>query len=196
MTRRRVPARKPFPWTCPACGKRAVGETTLPYTFTAQHDNKQFEITIDRLEAPRCSECGEVVFDRVVNARLSDAIRERTGLLRPEEIRQHIELLGITQKQLADELHVAQETLSRWVSGSIIQSYNNDQRLRSCLARLMERKSTICESDTEDRQIDFTGPQINFESLWSDNVRETQAVQDIVCQTGSTWGKCLCLEDK
>ena len=66
---------RPFPWTCPECGKKEVVETVVPYTFEANLNNSLLKITIPHLRVPKCIACGEMVFDRLVNEQVSNAIK-------------------------------------------------------------------------------------------------------------------------
>src|SRR4051812_41906674 len=111
---------KPYPWTCAACGKRAVKEAVVPYPVEGQHYSKQYLFTIPDLRVAKCESCGEIALTQSANAQISSAIRTHLGLLTPEEIRAGIETRHISQKQLAKEVDVAPETLSRWLSGTTI----------------------------------------------------------------------------
>jgi DNA-binding transcriptional regulator YiaG len=62
--------------------------------------------------------------------RLSDALRATAGLLQPGEIRAGREALGLTQKELANYLQIAEATLSRWETGAQIQQRSLDKLLR------------------------------------------------------------------
>jgi transcriptional regulator with XRE-family HTH domain len=193
MRRIRPVERKPFPWTCPNCDSLAVREEIVPYTASGQHDNRPFEVNIPDLHVPKCSKCGELVFDRIANEHVSDAIRRNLGLLGPREISDKIRELGITHKQLAEELLVSQETLSRWISGAVIQSRHNDLRLRRCLDRLS--KPTVSVADDDGELADYSSEDTSFEELWEENLRSASEVQEIVCRSGTAWGAFLSEED-
>jgi putative zinc finger/helix-turn-helix YgiT family protein len=64
------------------------------------------------------------------NDQIDDALRELVGLLTPDDIRQHREALGLTQRQLANQLGIAEATLSRWETGGQIQQQAMDNLLR------------------------------------------------------------------
>jgi DNA-binding transcriptional regulator YiaG len=161
---------RPFPWTCVSCGRNAVVEEKFTHSMTAHHDGKAFELVIDHFTAPRCHECSEIVLDRQANAQIADAIRRHQGLLRPDEIRHKLQQLVMTQKQLADKVNVSPETLSRWMSGAVIQSRNNDRRLREFL------QCPLPASIQED-----------FAACWREHVEATRAVQELVFNAHSTW---------
>ncbi|MFH0982241.1 MAG: type II TA system antitoxin MqsA family protein [Planctomycetota bacterium] len=120
MTLRREP--KPFPWQCPRCLKGEVWPTPTEYTTRVKHDGRLHEVTLPGLLVPKCSACSELVLSNDTDEQISRALRDKLGLLQPEEIRRKREKLGLTQKTLAERIGVAPETISRWESGLLIQS--------------------------------------------------------------------------
>jgi putative zinc finger/helix-turn-helix YgiT family protein len=123
---------KPYPWKCASCRERAVAPVTLAsYAASLEHDGKAYEVELHNLPVLRCGHCGEVVFGDEAEMRLSDALRDAAGLLHPAEIRGRRESLGLTQKQLARRLRIAESTLSRWETGAQIQQKCMDLMLRS-----------------------------------------------------------------
>jgi transcriptional regulator with XRE-family HTH domain len=52
------------------------------------------------------------------------------GLLTPQQIQEGIERLGMTQKEVAERLGIAEATLSRWLTNTVIQSRAMDNYLR------------------------------------------------------------------
>jgi putative zinc finger/helix-turn-helix YgiT family protein len=129
-----TPLSRPFPWKCGHCRQRAVNSVTIPYTTEIDHDGRIYTVTVPALEVPRCENCGELVLDTAANRQISAELRRQLGLLTPEEIRRHREALGLTQKQLASELAVAEATLSRWETGAQIQQRSLDRWMRSFFA--------------------------------------------------------------
>jgi putative zinc finger/helix-turn-helix YgiT family protein len=121
---------KPFPWKCGRCQRRAVVQSTSPYSVQMEHDGRTYAVSIPDLVAPRCQECGELVLDDAANERISGAFRQQLGLLTPEQIRANRERLGMTQRQLAGRLGIAEATLSRWETGGQIQQRALDRFLR------------------------------------------------------------------
>ncbi|HEY2156595.1 MAG TPA: type II TA system antitoxin MqsA family protein [Isosphaeraceae bacterium] len=123
---------KPYPWKCAACRERAVAPVALPsYSASLEHDGRAYEVELHDLPVLRCGHCGEVVFGDEAEVRLSDALRDAAGLLHPAEMRGRREALGLTQKQLARRLRIAESTLSRWETGAQIQQKCTDLMLRS-----------------------------------------------------------------
>src|SRR5438094_9132850 len=107
-------ATKPFPWKCGHCRQRAVQAATVPYTTEAEYDGRTYTVTVPELKVPRCQNCGELVLDTAANRQITAALRQQLGLLTPEQIRENRESLGLTQRQLASHLGIAEATVSRW----------------------------------------------------------------------------------
>jgi hypothetical protein len=94
------------------------------------HDGRVYDLHIADLPAVQCSACGEVYFSSESDERISAALREHLGLLTPEQLRTNLAALHLTQKEAADRIGVAPETMSRWLSGAMIQSRAMDNLLR------------------------------------------------------------------
>ncbi len=91
------------------------------------------ECTIWRFQRWTClsvGACGELVFDDHADEQISEALRKHLGLLTPEQIRLALRALGMPQKTLAASLGIAEATLSRWMSGGLIQSRAMDNLMR------------------------------------------------------------------
>jgi putative zinc finger/helix-turn-helix YgiT family protein len=115
---------------CSNCRKEEVVPTVTDYTAKVKHDGVVHEIHLPGLKVPRCQNCGETVITSTVDESVNDALRAHLRLLTPAQMRNGIEKLGLTQKELAERLGVAQETISRWVNGALIQSRAMDNLLR------------------------------------------------------------------
>ena len=79
-----------------------------------------------------------------VNIAISQALRKAAGLLVPIEIQEKRKALGLTQKQLAERLLVADATISRWETGAV--SSSTSQRARSTVLlgfRAATRKALV-----------------------------------------------------
>lgn len=74
------PAEKPFPWRCPKCGQPAVNRVTMPYRCQRTHNGRQVSVEVPNLAVPRCSNCGEVVFDYAADEQIRTAFRTQSGL--------------------------------------------------------------------------------------------------------------------
>jgi DNA-binding transcriptional regulator YiaG len=102
----------------------------VPYVAHKSHDGRIHTLRIPRLHVLGCGRCGELLFDLDADAQISAALRDKLRLLAPDEIRRRIESLGLTQKAFAARLGIAPETLSRWVSGALIQTRAMDNLMR------------------------------------------------------------------
>ncbi len=121
---------KPYPWKCGQCRERAVYRETTAYTVDLEHDGRSYTVTLPDLAVHRCRQCGAMSLDDEANRRITEALRREIGLLAPEEIRQHRERLGLTQKELAEHLEISESTLSRWETGAQVQQRCLDRLLR------------------------------------------------------------------
>lgn len=124
------PAGRPFPWKCGECGHRAVKPLVFEYATPLSHDGRVYAVAVPELEAPRCEKCGHVVLTSEANRRIDAAFRQQLQLLAPEAIRHQRDALGLTQKELAARLGIADATLSRWETGAQIQQRAMDNLLR------------------------------------------------------------------
>lgn len=71
-----------------------------------------------------------MLFTNATDEQISQALREHLTLLAPQQIRQSLRALSLTQKEMAEWIGVAAESVSRWVSGSNIQSRAMDNLMR------------------------------------------------------------------
>lgn len=136
---------KPYPWKCPKCRTPAVSPARVEYTANLDHDGRTYAVTLPDLEVHRCANCGNLQFTDASHERMSRALRDRVGLLQPEQIRQNREALGLTQKELAAHLGVAEATLSRWETGTQIQQRSLDRFLRAYFAFAQVRQALADE---------------------------------------------------
>ncbi len=115
---------------CGTCRQPAVNPETILYTARITHDGREYDITVPDLAVRRCGNCGAIALSDEADERISEALRRAAGLLEPKEIRRRREALGLTQRQLADYLSLAESTLSRWETGAQIQQRCMDRLLR------------------------------------------------------------------
>ena len=132
--KRPIGAERPFPWHCRHCGKDQVFLTTLPYEAEVRHDGRDHAFQIPNLELPVCRACGTKVFTEKVDEQINAALRAHLHLLTPAEMRAALKHLHMTQKEAAQRLGIAEETLSRWLNEAQIQSRAMDNLLRVFIA--------------------------------------------------------------
>ena len=144
-----VPCR-PFPWKCLHCRQEAVVPARVSYSTEVEHDGRTYAVNVPDLEMPRCEKCGELVRDDAANRRITAELRCNIGLLSPEQIRDNRETLGLTQKQLAKRLGIADATLSRWETGLQIQQRALDKLLRLYFA-FPEARSALADEKSAAR---------------------------------------------
>jgi putative zinc finger/helix-turn-helix YgiT family protein len=125
---------RPFPWRCFQCKAKEVFPKATDYTATVKHDGRTYTIRIPDLEVPTCRKCGTQTFSVGDDERIVAALRAELGLLTPQTIHEERGRLGMTQQELAKQLGVAKETISRWETGSLIQSRAMDNLLRLFIA--------------------------------------------------------------
>jgi putative zinc finger/helix-turn-helix YgiT family protein len=123
-------AERPFPWRCRHCGKNEVEMETMEYTAEVRYEGRLHTFKISKLQIPVCQSCKEKVFTEDVDQQVNDALRLHLKLLTPFQIRDALKRLHLTQKGLSEHLGVAEETLSRWTTGTVIQSRAMDNLMR------------------------------------------------------------------
>ena len=121
---------RPFPRDCPKCGRQEVVLAVVPYSLQAKHDGDLHTIEIPELESPRCRACGQLVFGVGVEKQINAAERTLLRLLKPAEIRDGRERLGLTQSELANRLGVSETALADWEADISIQPRTADNLLR------------------------------------------------------------------
>ena len=121
---------KPFPWHCTECGGKEVYPATVSHTSRIRLDGITYSVELPELRIPKCRVCGELVFDNDAEEQITQALREQLGLLSPVEIRKNRDELRLSQRQLAEQLGVAVETISRWENGLMIQTRAMDRFMR------------------------------------------------------------------
>jgi len=123
-------AERPFPWRCRHCGQSEVRPTRVDYPMEVNYDGRLVSFVARGIDIPSCQICGEKVITLEVDDQINAAMYDHLGLLTPDQIRAGIERLGMTQKEVAERLGIAEATLSRWVNKLVIQSRAMDNYLR------------------------------------------------------------------
>jgi DNA-binding transcriptional regulator YiaG len=94
------------------------------------------------------------VFTEKVDEQINEALRSHLHLLTPAEMRTALARVGLTQKEAADRLGIAEETLSRWFNEVQIQSRATDNLLRVFFT--FPQVLTVLNGTTQDPQLGNT----------------------------------------
>ncbi len=125
---------RPFPWRCAECGSDDVVPAATDYTGQVNYEGRLHTVDVPSLEIPTCRRCGERVFTNRVEEQINAALRAQLHLLTPEQIAAAIHALGMEPDEVAQRLGIREETLSAWISGTVIQSRAMDNLLRAYFA--------------------------------------------------------------
>jgi putative zinc finger/helix-turn-helix YgiT family protein len=112
---------RPFPWKCPHCRERAVNDVVADYETDIEHDGRVYHVLVKDLSFLQCGKCGTKQLPDEAQDRIFQELRKQAGLLAPSEIAKKRINLGLSQKDFAQLLGVAKETVCRWESGGQIQ---------------------------------------------------------------------------
>jgi hypothetical protein len=123
-------ADRPFPWHCRHCGQDQVFMTAIRYDADVRHDGRVYAVTIPDLQLPICKVCGEKVFTENVDDQIFTALRTHLHLLTPAEMRAALGRLGMTPKEVAERLGIAETTFSYYLNDIQIQPRATDNLLR------------------------------------------------------------------
>lgn len=112
------------------CGDGTLVDVRIERTSAVKHDGKLHQVTVKDLPARQCDKCSEIITSSRAHRRIYAELRTMLGLLSPEEIRSRREDARCSQSLLAERLGVAQETISRWENGRVIQSSSHNRLLK------------------------------------------------------------------
>jgi putative zinc finger/helix-turn-helix YgiT family protein len=121
---------EPFPWRCRHCGRPEVAPATVDYPLEISYDGRSVHFVARGISIPTCAICGEKLVTGEVDRQINRAFHEHMHLLTPDQIRDGIAKLGLSQKEVAEQLGIAEATLSRWLTETVIQSRAMDNYLR------------------------------------------------------------------
>ena len=130
----RTIAYRSFPWDCPKCQRRNVYPAQVRYGIDVKYDGQTHHIELSSLEAPKCRNCGELVFTNSVGDQVHAALRAKLGLLQPAEIHDRRTAHGLTALELSQRLGLPDDAIERFEEGLQIQTRAQDRLLRVCFA--------------------------------------------------------------
>lgn len=102
--------------------------------MTVKHDGALHKVMVRGLAVEQCENCGKYTVGNVGDAQIDAALRAHLKLMAPEEIRARRKHLDLTQEAMAQALGCASETISRWESGTVVQSPAYDRWMRAYFA--------------------------------------------------------------
>ena len=105
-----VGAERPFPWRCRSCGKVDVYLQTVRYDAEVRNDGRLHQFTIAKLDCPVCKSCGKIVVTEAVDDQINVALRKHLHLMTPAEMDAALSRVGLTQKDAAERLGIAEAT--------------------------------------------------------------------------------------
>ena len=115
---------------CPQCDEGALH----PATYTDSFKHGGVEVEVSGLQCFECDVCGAETLSReqiVANQSLiADAKRQKSGLLRADEIRSIRNRLGLSQKDASQLFGGGGNAFSKYERGVVIQSEPMDMLLR------------------------------------------------------------------
>ena len=145
---------------------------TTEYEAEVRHDGRLHTFTIANLKLPVCQKCGESVFTEKVDAQVNDALRAHLNLLTPAQIRDGVKRVGMSQKDVARRLGIAEATLSRWLNETQIQSRAMDNLLRAFFA-FPQLRTALC-GETQDPELGLSDVAICSSSFAKSSVWRSQ----------------------
>lgn len=114
---------------CPSCDPGQLREQEVQHRDQVGHDGSTYTLEAD-VRALVCDHCGAVFIDASADVTLRRILRDRLGLMQPEQIKATREQLGLTQADVHEAIGIAPSTLSRWEQFHAIQSRRSDALLR------------------------------------------------------------------
>ena len=146
---------------------------TTVYEAEIRHDGRLHAFTVPNLKLPVCQACGERLFTNGADDQINDALLAHLNLLTPVQIREGIKRVGMSQREAAKRLGIAEATLSRWLNEVQIQSRAMDNLLRAFFA-FPQLRDALC-GETQDREL---GLSIHVFADDSSNPKNESEVQD------------------
>lgn len=121
---------KPFPHRCPECGATEVYPEQTNHKTAFKYEGQLYEFEAQNITLNKCRNCGGVILPNTALEQIAEAFRIHAKLLTAEKIRGELQRLKLSQKEFAELLAVAQETVSRWLTSVQIQTRSLDRLMR------------------------------------------------------------------
>jgi putative zinc finger/helix-turn-helix YgiT family protein len=121
---------KPFPHRCPECGATAVYAETIDYKTGFKYEGHLHEFEVQAISVNKCRACGHTGLPNTALDQITESFRRHARLLTAQQIRDALQELQLTQKDFAELLGVAPETVSRWLKNVQIQTRSLDRLMR------------------------------------------------------------------
>ena len=127
-------------YECALCGRDSAVLVKRP--FDAVYN--QTHIRLESVEMYDCDRCGEATFsaeqDKLVSDLVKRKVREKLGVLNPEEILGIRKRCNLTQEEMEQLFGLGQKVVIRWEKGRVMQSKTAD-----VLLRLLDRSPAIID---------------------------------------------------
>lgn len=127
---------KKYPIRCIECGKNEVYPRRITFIINKNHDGVLHELSMNDVPASLCTSCRSVSYTEETDNKINESLREKVGLLTPQQIEAGLTSLGISHNDLADRLWGADgngiygNEVSMWIAGMVIQSKVMDNKIR------------------------------------------------------------------
>jgi putative zinc finger/helix-turn-helix YgiT family protein len=115
---------------CHRCKGAIVLRYAPPSIWEIKYDGAIRQVPVERMPEWHCTACDASTLHDDSDEILQEALRKHMCLLRPMELRDARKALDLDQKELAELIGCASESLSRWETGSVVQSRAYDRLLR------------------------------------------------------------------
>jgi putative zinc finger/helix-turn-helix YgiT family protein len=139
---------EPFPWLCSRCAAEKVFPEKITYETTLRYEGRNYQLVVAEVPALKCKDCGETLLNNESDDFLARAFRDELKLLQPENIREGRKLWNLNQREFAEVLGVAEESISRWETGAQMQSRVVDKIMRVYFAS-PEARAVLAAAKTD-----------------------------------------------
>ena len=123
-----TPAEATVTLRCPVCGSEDVQSNTVEEIFTYGVGDSAVPITVT-VPLRTCAKCGYQYTDNEAEDLRHEAVCRCLGVMTPCEITSSRERCGLSRTDLAQLARVAEDALSRFERGAVIQDGTTDQLL-------------------------------------------------------------------